>query len=179
MDKYSGPMGRVREFMASFNGRLAYACIMIAFSAVNFGMDQGAFNSTIAMKHFVRQFGTYNSETDSYALTARFLSMLNSIPYVGCIFGLLTGNLVNRKLGRKVGLAVMCSWAIVSSIVLCTAETQGQILAGRIIAYAYIGTTTALVPVFLSELVPARVRGFIVGTYQSGLLVCCPGSILC
>lgn len=44
-------------------------------------------------------------------------------------------------------------------------------VVGRTVAYVYIGMELALVPVLQSELVPAEVRGLVVGTYQSGLLV--------
>jgi len=53
-------------------------------------------------------------------------------------------------------------------------------IAGRILAYVYIGMELALVPVTQSELVPAPVRGAVVGTYQSALLVGqLLGSLIC
>lgn len=65
----------------------------------------------------------------------------------------------------------MCVWALVGAIILVTAKNRWQMVFGRIIAYVYIGMELALVPVLQSELVPASVRGFIVGTYQSSLLL--------
>jgi MFS family permease len=65
----------------------------------------------------------------------------------------------------------MCIWAIAAAIIILTAERREQILAGRVIAYIYIGMELAVIPVLQSELVPKHVRGFIVGTYQSGILV--------
>ncbi|RNJ57958.1 hypothetical protein D7B24_005442 [Verticillium nonalfalfae] len=43
-------------------------------------------------------------------------------------------------------------------------------IVGRIVAYVYIGMELALVPVLQSELAPAEVRGFVVGTYQQGVM---------
>lgn len=96
---------------------------------------------------------------------------LNSINYVGFVFGLVTGNLLSRKFGRRKALFIMCFWAILAAIILITSRHRVQIVVGRTVAYVYIGMELALVPVLQSELVPAEVRGLVVGTYQSGLLV--------
>ena len=68
-------------------------------------------------------------------------------------------------------MMAMCGWAIAAAIILVTAQNRNQVLAGRIIGYVYIGMELAIVPIFQSEIAPAHVRGFVVGTYQSGLLV--------
>ncbi|RYP48055.1 hypothetical protein DL768_005977 [Monosporascus sp. mg162] len=154
-----------------FNGRLLYACGLIALSQVNFGMDQGAFNGTQAMDAFIRKFGVLNERTGQYELETYYLSLLNSLTYIGFAFGLVTGNYISRRWGRKKCMFIMCAWAIVGAIILLTSHTKQQMLAGRIVAYIYIGMELALVPVLQSELTPAPVRGLVVGTYQSGLLL--------
>ncbi|RYP91456.1 hypothetical protein DL770_002395 [Monosporascus sp. CRB-9-2] len=138
-----------------FNGRLLYACGLIALSQVNFGMDQGAFNGTQAMDAFIRKFGAPNERTGQYELETYYLSLLNSLTYIGFAFGLVTGNYISRRWGRKKCMFIMCAWAIVGAIVLLTSHTKQQMLAGRIVAYVYIGMELALVPVLQSELTPA------------------------
>lgn len=157
--------------LSCFNKRLAYSCALIAFSQINFGMDQSAFSNTQAMPAFKEMFGTYDEATGTYALDTVYLSLLNSINYVGFVFGLVTGNLLSRKFGRRKALFIMCFWAILAAIILITSRHRVQIVVGRTVAYVYIGMELALVPVLQSELVPAEVRGLVVGTYQSGLLV--------
>ena len=65
----------------------------------------------------------------------------------------------------------MAVWAIAGATICITSQSRWQMLAGRIVAYVYIGMELALVPILQSELVPAPVRGFVVGTYQSSLLL--------
>jgi MFS transporter, SP family, sugar:H+ symporter len=65
----------------------------------------------------------------------------------------------------------MSLWAMMSATVLVTATTKGQVLAGRILNYAYIGMELATCPPFQAEIVPAPIRGFAVGTYQTSLLL--------
>lgn len=107
----------------------------------------------------------------SYQLETYYLSLLSSLTYIGFAFGLVTGNILSAKIGRKKCFMIMCFWAILGTIVCITSTTnKWQMVAGRILAYVYIGMELALVPVTQSELVPAAVRGATVGTYQSALL---------
>ncbi|KAJ3542365.1 hypothetical protein NM208_g3256 [Fusarium decemcellulare] len=164
------PTKRTRGLVACFNGRLLYSCSIIALSQLNFGMDQSAFSNTQAMPAFKQQFGTYDEATGTYVLETVFLSLLNSVPFVGFVFGLVVGNLTSRRFGRRIAMFLMCFWALLSAVLLITSKTPTQAITGRTIAYVYIGMELALVPVLQSELVPAEARGFVVGTYQSGLL---------
>jgi SP family sugar:H+ symporter-like MFS transporter len=65
----------------------------------------------------------------------------------------------------------MSLWAMMSATVLVTATRREQVLAGRILNYAYIGMELATCPPFQAEIVPAPIRGFAVGTYQTSLLL--------
>ena len=159
------------RFTRAFNKRLIYCCSLIAVSQINFGLDQAVFSNTQAMTPFNVQFGKYNPATETYLIEPYFLSLMNSLTYIGFGFGLITGSAISRRFGRRNCFYYMCSWALVGAVILVTAQTREQVLAGRVIANFYIGGELALVPVLQSELVPAQVRGFIVGTYQSGLLV--------
>uniref|UniRef100_A0A8H7TWM9 Major facilitator superfamily (MFS) profile domain-containing protein n=1 Tax=Bionectria ochroleuca TaxID=29856 RepID=A0A8H7TWM9_BIOOC len=165
------PTSGLRRITSAFNGRLLFSCGLLALSQINFGMDLKAFATTQAMPFFVQKFGTRNASTGSYAFEPYFLSLLNSLNYIGFAFGLVSGSFISRRFGRRVSLFTMCIWAIAAAIIILTAERREQILAGRVIAYIYIGMELAVIPVLQSELVPKHVRGFVVGTYQSGILV--------
>ncbi|KAG7133082.1 Hexose transporter HXT15 like protein [Verticillium longisporum] len=169
--KVTIPTKRSRGILACFNGRLLYSCVLIALSQVNFGSDQSAFGNTQAMPFFKRQFGTFNEATGTYDLDTVYLSLLNSINYVDFMFGLVTGNLLSRQFGRRIALFIMCLWALTSAVNLVTSKHGVQIIVGRTVAYIYIGMELALVPVLQSELAPAEVRGFVVGTYQQGMMI--------
>ncbi|GKT91121.1 sugar transporter [Colletotrichum tofieldiae] len=61
---------------------------------------------------------------------------------------------------------VMSVYALISATIVVTSTKKEQILMGRILNYVYIGFELSVVPVYQSEIVPAPVRGMIVGTYQ-------------
>lgn len=155
----------------AFNGRLLFSCLLIALAQVNFGMDQAAFGSTQAMIPFEEKFGIYDETTKAYIIEPKFLSYLNSFPYMGFAFGLVQGSFVSSKFGRRIAIFVMCVWSVVGATILITSNSRPQILTGRIIAYVYNGMALGVVPVLQSELVPGNVRGFVVGTFQLGLSV--------
>lgn len=66
---------------------------------------------------------------------------------------------------------LMSLWAMMSATVLISSSRIEQVLAGRILNYAYVGMELATCPPFQAEIIPAPVRGFAVGTYQCSLLV--------
>ncbi|KXH68696.1 sugar transporter [Colletotrichum salicis] len=101
-----------------FNKRLFASVFLITVSQFNYGFDNQAFTSTQAMDAFERQFGEYDNATRQWKIPTYFLSLLNSLNYIGFA------------------------------------------------ADVYVGFELAVVPVYQSEIVPAPVRGMVVGTYQ-------------
>jgi MFS transporter, SP family, sugar:H+ symporter len=81
------------------------------------------------------------------------------------------GSVISARFGRRMSMFCMSIWAIMSATVLVTSTRIEQVLAGRILNYAYIGMELATCPPFQAEIVPAPIRGFAVGTYQTSLLL--------
>ncbi|KIX08894.1 uncharacterized protein Z518_03551 [Rhinocladiella mackenziei CBS 650.93] len=91
----------------SVNDRLAFASAIMMLSQINFGMDMVAFANTQAMHPFNKKFGSYDESLERYALDPYFLSLLNSLTYVGQVFGVITGGWVARHYGRHPSFWVM------------------------------------------------------------------------
>lgn len=157
--------------IGAFNGRLFFSCFIIMLSQINFGMDTSAFNNTQAMTPFERKFGVYQPALKRIAIEPYFLSLLNSLPTIGQVSGLLLGSFVCRRFGRRMSFFTMCFFAWIAAILLITAQAKEQVLVGRMLNFVYVGMELASVPVTQSELAPAAVRGFVVGTYQLGIMV--------
>ncbi|KAJ3547155.1 hypothetical protein NM208_g1656 [Fusarium decemcellulare] len=127
----------------TFNKRLTFSVALIAISQFNFGFDQQAYSTTQAMDHFERH-----------------------LPYLGFIVGLLAGSEISARYGRRLVMFVMSIYALCTAAITFSSRSFSQILAARILNYAYVGMELAVVPVFQSEIVPKQVRGLIVETYQ-------------
>lgn len=80
-------VGRAREIWQAFNPTLLLACSLIAISQFNFGFDNTAFSTTQAMDSFDRRFGKYNPKKKAYTIEPYFLSLMNSLPYIGFAIG--------------------------------------------------------------------------------------------
>ncbi|WYZ41399.1 hypothetical protein EsH8_V_000294 [Colletotrichum jinshuiense] len=156
----------VRSVTQHFNKRLFASVFLIAVSQFNYGFDNQAFTSTQAMDAFERQFGEYDDATHQWKIPTYFLSLLNSLNYIGFAVGLVLGSLTSARFGRRTTMFVMSVYALVSATIVVTSTKKEQILVGRILNYVYIGFELSVVPVYQSEIVPAPVRGMVVGTYQ-------------
>ncbi|KAK1468657.1 sugar transporter [Colletotrichum melonis] len=156
----------IKSVTQHFNKRLFASVFLIAVSQFNYGFDNQAFTSTQAMDAFERQFGEYDEATRQWKIPTYFLSLLNSLNYIGFAAGLVIGSLTSARFGRRTTMIVMSVYALISATVVVTSTTKEQILVGRILNYVYVGFELAVVPVYQSEIVPAPVRGMVVGTYQ-------------
>lgn len=70
-----------------FNRRLALSCVLIAVSTFNYGFDNQAFATTQAMDAFDKQFGVWNEKTGTYVLEPSWISLFNSLNYIGFAAG--------------------------------------------------------------------------------------------
>ncbi|KAF6834617.1 sugar transporter [Colletotrichum musicola] len=156
----------IKSVTQHFNKRLFASVFLIAVSQFNYGFDNQAFTSTQAMDAFERQFGDYNPVKKTWEIPTYFLSLLNSLNYIGFAAGLIIGSLTSARFGRRMTMFVMSVYALVSATIVVTATKKEQILMGRILNYVYVGFELSVVPVYQSEIVPAPVRGMVVGTYQ-------------
>ena len=80
-----------RYFTKYFTKNLAIACGVVAISTFNYAFDQQGFNSTQAMTPFDKQFGQWVPATKTakgqFALPPYYLSLLNSLVYIGFAAG--------------------------------------------------------------------------------------------
>ena len=67
--------------------RLAFTCILVGLSPLNYGFDNQGYAITEAMDPFQKQFGWYNAKTDSYYLETTWTSLFNSLQYITFALG--------------------------------------------------------------------------------------------
>jgi len=84
----------------------------------------------------------------------------------GSFVGALISGFLSDILGRKYSIMIGSSIWIVGSIISCASQNIGMLVAGRFINGLAVGICSAQVPVYVSELAPPRIRGFVVGLQQ-------------
>lgn len=70
-----------------FTTRLAMSVGLIALSTLNFGFDNQGIATSQAMIPYKKQFGEYNPKKKEYEIPAYFLSLLNSLNFIGFAIG--------------------------------------------------------------------------------------------
>ncbi|KAF2638093.1 general substrate transporter [Massarina eburnea CBS 473.64] len=154
-----------------FNPTLALSVTLIAVSTFNYGFDNQAFATTQSMDPFTRRFGVYDEKTKDWILEPYWLSLFNSLNYIGFAAGVFAGSLVSSRWGRKWCMFGMSCYALITATISVTSQTREQIMAARVLNYIYVGMELSVVPTFQSEIVPAPVRGLVVGSYQFSLVL--------
>ena len=99
-----------RYFTKYFTKNLALACGLVAISTFNYAFDQQGFNSTQAMDSFNKTFGHYDPESETYILDTYYLSLLNSLVYVGFAVGAYIGSVISAHYGRRMTIFCMSLW---------------------------------------------------------------------
>ncbi|KAK5045483.1 hypothetical protein LTR84_009101 [Exophiala bonariae] len=162
---------RGHPILRAFNGRLAFVTLILFSSSINYGLDIIAFSSTQALDAFEEKFGVFDPKKKTWIIEPYFLSLLNSLTYVGQLAGVLLGGYVNNRWGRRMSFRIMTLWAWLGAILLVTAQVKEQMLAGRIINYVYQGMEIVSIPVMQAEICPAQLRGAVVSSYWIGILI--------
>ncbi|KAK7216998.1 hypothetical protein V2G26_005001 [Clonostachys chloroleuca] len=164
-------MGLMSGKARFFNRFLAIAVSLIALSSFNHGFDNQAFATTQAMDAFDKRFGEYDPIKKISYLPSTWLALFHSLNYIGFAAGVIIGSFVSARWGRRTCMFIMSIYAIGTATIAVTSTNKHHIMAARILNYIYVGMELAVVPAYQSEIVPALVRGFVVGTYQLALIL--------
>lgn len=85
---------------------------------------------------------------------------------VGCIIGVAISGELSDRLGRKKPLLLAALLFLLSALGCAFMPTLTGIIAARIIGGIGIGLASNVVPLYISEIAPARIRGRLVTYYQ-------------
>lgn len=84
----------------------------------------------------------------------------------GALVGCLLAGHAADGLGRRRALLVAAAAAIVGSAMTAAAPRVEVLVAGRLLTGIAVGVTSAIAPLYLAELAPARLRGAMLTCYQ-------------
>ncbi|MGW0229584.1 sugar porter family MFS transporter [Actinopolymorpha singaporensis] len=98
-----------------------------------------------------------------------------SVLLLGAIAGALGVSRVSDRWGRRMTLGLEGVVFLVGTVVLVTAQGYAMMLVGRFVLGLAVGAASATVPVYLSEISPASIRGRVLTVNQllltAGILV--------
>lgn len=130
------------------------SCVMAAASGLLFGMDVGIISGAI---EFIRQ---------EFVLSTLMEGWIVGSLLAGAAFGALGASAISNMLGRKRALLLSGVLFFIGALLAFMAWSPGSLVMARVLLGLAIGVESFVVPMYLSEIAPRRIRGTVISCYQ-------------
>jgi len=157
---------------AQYEGRVTvyvvFACIVAASGGLLFGYDIGISGGVTAMDDFLIKFfpHVYNKKHSGDLHESHYckyddqgLQLFTSSLYLAGLVASFFASFTTRVLGRKVSMLIAGISFLVGSIINAAAANLAMLIIGRILLGFGVGFANQSVPLYLSEMAPAKLRG--------------------
>ncbi|KAF3338916.1 sugar transport protein 7-like protein [Carex littledalei] len=179
------PLGVHKERAAQYKGRVTpyvvYACLVAAVGGSIFGYDIGISGGVTSMDPFLKEFfpvvyhqKNSGSQNNYCKYNNQGLAAFTSSLYLAGLVASLAASPVTRNYGRKVSIVCGGISFFVGATLNAAAVNLAMLILGRILLGVGIGFGNQAVPLYLSEMAPAHLRGALNMMFQlattSGIL---------
>jgi len=89
---------------------------------------------------------------------------------LGCVMGVLLAGRLTDWLGRRRMFAASALIFLASAVWCYAAASVGELVAARVLGGVGVGFASLLVPIYIAEISPAKVRGALVSLHQLGIV---------
>ncbi|KAJ9108193.1 hypothetical protein QFC20_003556 [Naganishia adeliensis] len=153
------------------NRRALFYCGVFVMGAFLYGYDGTYFTGILEMPRFLSDFGDLQPD-GSYQLSSKYTSVFASIVQAGEFVGSLGASFLGDYLGRKGALRAAVIIVTIGCILqLVVVGSVSLLIVGRLILGIGVGVISNCVPMYLSEIPPAAIRGSVVSTWQLTLAI--------
>uniref|UniRef100_A0A1J3DD15 Sugar transport protein 3 n=1 Tax=Noccaea caerulescens TaxID=107243 RepID=A0A1J3DD15_NOCCA len=165
-------------------GKITYfvvaSCVMAAMGGVIFGYDIGVSGGVMSMGPFLKRFfpkvyelqeedrtRRSNNNKNHYCLfNSQLLTSFTSSLYVSGFIACLLASSVTRSWGRKPSIFLGGVAFLAGSALGGSAQNVAMLLIARLLLGVGVGFANQSVPLYLSEMAPAKYRGAISNGFQ-------------
>jgi len=137
--------------------------VLVGIIAVSFGVIEGYALSNVA--------GALLYIADDFHLSTGRQELVAAAIAVGEIPGAVGGGMLADAIGRTKAMLLAAIGYVVFAVLSATAVSLPLLLTARLLLGVAIGVSVVVVPVFVAESAPARVRGSLLVAYQLGAVV--------
>ncbi|KAK5701145.1 hypothetical protein LTR17_022867 [Elasticomyces elasticus] len=88
---------------------------------------------------------------------------ITSLCSAGAFIGAIIAGLTADKFGRKIAIYVGCVLFVVGAVLQAAAYSIAQMCVGRLIIGFGVGSAAMVVPLYIAEIAPTKVRGKLIG----------------
>ncbi|EJD54351.1 general substrate transporter [Auricularia subglabra TFB-10046 SS5] len=140
----------------------------VAFGGFLFGYDIGVISGCLIMPDFIDRFGEFDASEGKMVLSPSRQSIITSLLSAGTFIGALAQAFTSDlRYGRK---GSIFTWSTIFTIGVAiqtgTERSIAQITVGRFIAGLGVGALSAIVPLYIGESAPKKIRGALIALYQ-------------
>ncbi|KAF5372329.1 hypothetical protein D9615_009264 [Tricholomella constricta] len=122
-----------------------------------FGLDISSMSGVLNNKSYLRVFNKPGPTAQG--------GIVASMP-AGSLFGALLVTQLADRIGRKKTIILAGIVWVIGAILQCASINRGMLVVGRVIAGISVGLSSAVVPIYQSEITPPAIRGRMVSLQQ-------------
>uniref|UniRef100_A0A0E0JK89 Major facilitator superfamily (MFS) profile domain-containing protein n=1 Tax=Oryza punctata TaxID=4537 RepID=A0A0E0JK89_ORYPU len=150
------------------------ACLVASSGGLIFGYDIGISGGVTSMDPFLSRFfpSVYAKEkevveTNQYCkFDSEPLTLFTSSLYLAALIASLFASVITRKFGRKMTMLGGGFIFLIGAVLNGAAADVAMLIIGRILLGIGVGFSNQAVPLYLSEMAPARMRGMLNISFQ-------------
>jgi sugar porter (SP) family MFS transporter len=135
------------------------ASAIAAVGGILFGFDTGVISGAIL---FI---------TKQWHLSGGQAEFATSSVLIGAILGAVAGGALGDRLGRRLSIVGATVLFLIGTVIVSVATGMAPFVIGRLFIGSAIGVASFMVPLYISEIVPARVRGGMVSLNQLAVTI--------
>jgi sugar porter (SP) family MFS transporter len=157
------PARRVPPTSASIRRHVRWAAAITALGGLLFGYDTGVISGALL---FIGR--------DFPGLTSFDKELLTSILLIGALIGALAAGKIADRVGRRLTVLGTAAVFVAGVMLAAFAPDYSVLVAARVVIGMAVGSASMVVPLYIGEIAPPRVRGALVSFNQlaitSGIL---------
>ncbi|KAL2323948.1 hypothetical protein Fmac_023006 [Flemingia macrophylla] len=160
--------GNAKQFDGKITGFVLATCFVAAMGGLLFGYDLGITGGVTSMEPFLVKFfpGVYKQMKDDTGHRNQYckfdnelLTLFTSSLYLAALLASFFASATTRILGRKASMFMGGLFFLVGALLNGFAVNIEMLIIGRILLGFGVGYCNQSVPVYLSEMAPAKIRG--------------------
>ncbi|KAM7276079.1 hypothetical protein ACFE04_017945 [Oxalis oulophora] len=179
----TGQLKRAHLYEYKITNYFIFACIVAASGGSLFGYDLGVSGGVTSMDDFLIHFfpkiykrkQEHLNETDYCKYDSQILTLFTSSLYFAGLISTFGASYVTRKRGRRASIIVGSISFFLGAIFNASAVNIAMLIIGRVFLGIGIGFGNQAVPLYLSEIAPAKIRGAVNQLFQ---LTTCIGILI-
>ncbi|KAI5084485.1 hypothetical protein GOP47_0000654 [Adiantum capillus-veneris] len=170
----------IKQYAGRMTGFVIITCIMAASGGLIFGYDIGISGGVTSMDDFLSRFfpAVYDKEivgeedgNEYCKFDSQILTTFTSSLYVAGLLASFVASTITRLHGRKPSMLLGGTSFLIGAAINGAAMNVAMLIIGRILLGVGVGFANQSVPVYLSEMAPAKYRGALNIMFQLAITI--------